>query len=155
MRRQRGFSLLTVAVVLAILSILLQAGLTLLDAQVKETRWRADSRYAEELARSGVDWAKACLALESGGCSTSLEARGGTIRVEVEGGPDVFDIRSSGRVVVEGTVRAERVEEARYRPPERPVDPSVEPPREPAPPAGEPPTDPAGGGGSVSELERR
>lgn len=127
--RRRGFSLLSVVVVLAILAILLQAALSLLTARLRETRWRGDSRYAEELARSGVDWAKACLAAGdgAGGCAKTLTVEGGEIRIQVTDGTEGFQISSNGRVLGGTEVRAQRTESAGFRPPPAPAAPPAEP----------------------------
>lgn len=140
--RRRGFSLLSVVVVLAILAILLQAAVALLTARLRETRWRGDSRYAEELARSGVDFARACLDADEGGgsCGRTLPVEGGEIVVEVTPTPKGQRITSRGRVLAGTEVRAERTEVADVRAPgsaepgpageEAPPDTTGEPPDE-------------------------
>ena len=139
--RRRGFSLLSVVVVLAILAILLQAALSLLTARLRETRWRGDSRYAEELARSGVDWAKACLAAGggAGGCAKTLTVEGGEILVQVTDATEGFRISSNGRVLGGTEVRAQRTESADFRPPPAPAGHPAEESPAPAEPDAEPP----------------
>jgi hypothetical protein len=117
-RRDRGFSLMTVALILAILALLLEAAGRLLMANMKQTRWRGDALYAEELARSGIDWAQSCIAAGKASCGTTLPVADGEVQVEVRPlGEDVFEIRSQGRVVVEKAVRATRDEKVRFQRP--------------------------------------
>lgn len=142
--RRRGFSLLAVVVVLAILAILLQAAVALLTARLRETRWRGESRYAEELARSGVDFARACLDADEGGgsCGRTLPVEGGEIVVEVTPTAKGQRITSRGRVLAGSEVRAERTEVVEVRAAGQPEED----------PGGEAPPDP-GAGDQDAEAE--
>ena len=59
--RERGSSLLLVMGILVVFALVLGVLASILLTDLRATRRRANDRYAVELARSGVDWARAWL----------------------------------------------------------------------------------------------
>ncbi|HEX7614728.1 MAG TPA: hypothetical protein VF554_05545 [Thermoanaerobaculia bacterium] len=131
-RRDRGSSLILVLATLAVFGLILGVLASILMTDLRASRRRANDRYAAELARSGVDWARAWL-MEKGhlpGDPPSLQ--GGEIEVRVE------ELPSGGRRivsvghVVEGAARvAGRREVVVLEAPARPGAPPERPPTEP------------------------
>ena len=97
--RERGSSLLLVMGILVILALVLGILASILLTDLRETRRRANDRYAVELARSGVDWARAWL-MEKGQLPPGrLKLLGGEIEVRVEELPEGgLRVLSTGRV---------------------------------------------------------
>lgn len=109
--RERGSSLLLVVGILVIFALVLGVLASILLTDLRSTRRRANDRYAVELARSGVDWARAWL-MEKGQLPPGrLELQGGEIEVRAEelpsGGRRIVSI---GRVVERSVQVAARVE---------------------------------------------
>jgi len=109
--RERGSSLLLVVGILVIFALVLGVLASILLTDLRSTRRRANDRYAVELARSGVDWARAWL-MEKGQLPPGrLELQGGEIEVRAEelpsGGRRIVSI---GRVVERSAQVAARVE---------------------------------------------
>jgi Tfp pilus assembly protein PilX len=98
-RRDRGSSLILVLGTLAIFGIILGVLASILLTDLRATRRRANDRYAAELARSGVDWARAWL-MEKGQLPPGpLKVEGGEIEVRAEELPDGgLRVLSTGRV---------------------------------------------------------
>jgi len=108
---ERGSSLLLVVGILVIFALVLGVLASILLTDLRSTRRRANDRYAVELARSGVDWARAWL-MEKGRLPPGrLELQGGEIDVRAEelpsGGRRIVCI---GRVVERSAQVAARVE---------------------------------------------
>ena len=102
---QRGSTLLLVLGILVIFALILGILASVLLTDLRATRRRANDRYAAELARSGMDWARAWL-MEKGHLPPGrLTLEGGEIDVRVEelpsGGRRIVSV---GRVV-EGAAR--------------------------------------------------
>ena len=110
-RRERGSSLLLVMGILVVLAIALGILASILLTDLRATRRRANDRYAIELARSGVDWARAWL-MEKGQLPPGrLKVQGGEIEVRAEALPSGGRrIVSVGRVVERSALLAARVE---------------------------------------------
>jgi Tfp pilus assembly protein PilX len=107
---QRGSTLLLVLGTLVIFALILGILATILLTDLRATRRRANDRYAVELARSGVDWARAWL-MEKGQLPPGrLTLEGGEIEVRAEELPDGgLRVLSTGRVRGgEATVAARR-----------------------------------------------
>jgi Tfp pilus assembly protein PilX len=96
---QRGSTLLLVLGTLVIFALILGILATILLTDLRATRRRANDRYAVELARSGVDWARAWL-MEKGQLPPGrLTLEGGEIEVRAEELPDGrLRVLSTGRV---------------------------------------------------------
>ena len=110
---ERGSSLLLVMGILVIFALVLGVLASILLTDLRETRRRANDRYAVELARSGVDWARAWL-MEKGQLPTGrLKVQGGEIEVRAEelpsGGKRIVSV---GRALESSAVLAARVEVA-------------------------------------------
>jgi Tfp pilus assembly protein PilX len=97
--RQRGSTLLLVLGTLVIFALILGILASILLTDLRATRRRANDRYAVELARSGVDWARAWL-MEKGQLPPGrLTLEGGEIEVRAEELPDGrLRVLSTGRV---------------------------------------------------------
>jgi hypothetical protein len=110
---ERGSSLLLVMGILVIFALVLGILASILLTDLRETRRRANDRYAVELARSGVDWARAWL-MEKGRLPHGrLKLEGGEIEVRVEELPSGGRrIVSEGRVVTGSARLASRRETA-------------------------------------------
>jgi len=110
---ERGSSLLLVVGILVIFSLVLGVLASILVTDLRATRRRANDRYAVELARSGVDWARAWL-MEKGQLPTGLlKVQDGEIVVRVEELPSgARRIVSLGRVVEHSALLAARIEVA-------------------------------------------
>ena len=108
---ERGSSLLLVMGILVVFALVLGVLASILMTDLRATRRRANDRYAVELARSGVDWARAWL-MEKGQLPPGrLKVEGGEIEVRVEEVPSGGRrIVSVGRVVESSAVLAARVE---------------------------------------------
>jgi Tfp pilus assembly protein PilX len=107
---QRGSTLLLVLGTLVIFALILGILATILLTDLRATRRRANDRYAVELARSGVDWARGWL-MEKGQLPPGrLTLEGGEIEVRAEELPDGrLRVLSTGRVRGgEATVAAQR-----------------------------------------------
>jgi hypothetical protein len=109
---ERGSSLLLVMGILVILAFVLGILASILLTDLRATRRRANDRYAVELARSGVDWARAWLMEKGQPPPGRLKVEGGEIEVRLETLPSGDRrIVSVGRVLERsGTVLAARVE---------------------------------------------
>jgi Tfp pilus assembly protein PilX len=96
---QRGSTLLLVLGTLVIFALILGILASVLLTDLRATRRRANDRYAVELARSGVDWARAWL-MEKGQLPPGrLTLEGGEIEVRAEELPDGrLRVLSTGRV---------------------------------------------------------
>jgi hypothetical protein len=110
-RRERGSSLLLVMGILVVFALVLGVLASILLTDLRATRRRANDRYAVELARSGVDWARAWL-MEKGQLPQGrLKVEGGEIEVRAEelpsGGRRIVSV---GRVLERSTLLAARVE---------------------------------------------
>ena len=93
-RRDRGSSLILVLGTLAVFGLILGVLASILLTDLRASRRRANDRYAVELARSGVDWARAWL-MEKGRVPVGpLKLQGGEIEVRVE------ELASGGRRIV-------------------------------------------------------
>jgi hypothetical protein len=97
--------------ILVIFALVLGVLASILTTDLRSTRRRANDRYAVELARSGVDWARAWL-MEKGQVPPGrLEVHGGEIEVRMEelpsGGRRIVSV---GRVVESSVLVAARVE---------------------------------------------
>jgi hypothetical protein len=126
--RDRGSSLILVLGTLAVFGLILGVLASILLTDLRASRRRANDRYAVELARSGVDWARAWLMEKGHVPGGPLKVQGGEIEVRVEelpsGGRRIVSV---GRVV-EGTARvAGRREVVVLEAPARP-DKAPEPP---------------------------
>jgi hypothetical protein len=103
--RRRGSSLLLVLATLAVFGIILGVLASILLTDLRASRRRANDRYAVELARSGVDWARGWLMEKGRLPGGQLKLQGGEIEVRVEelpsGGRRIVSV---GRVV-EGAAR--------------------------------------------------
>jgi hypothetical protein len=111
--RGRGSSLLLVMGILVVFGLVLGVLASILTTDLRSTRRRANDRYAVELARSGVDWARAWL-MEKGQVPPGrLKVEGGEIEVRAEelpsGGKRIVSV---GRVLESSAVLAARVEVA-------------------------------------------
>ena len=108
---ERGSSLLLVMGILVIFALVLGVLASILLTDLRATRRRANDRYAVELARSGVDWARAWL-MEKGQLPPGrLKVEGGEIEVRAEALPSGGRrIVSVGRVVERSALLAARVE---------------------------------------------
>ena len=92
--RERGSSLILVLGTLAVFGLILGVLASILVTDLRASRRRANDRYAVELARSGVDWARAWL-MEKGRVPVGpLKLQGGEIEVRVE------ELASGGRRIV-------------------------------------------------------
>ena len=99
--RERGSSLILVLGTLAVFGLILGILASILLTDLRASRRRANDRYAVELARSGVDWARAWLMEKGRVPGGPLKVDGGEIEVRVEelpsGGRRIVSV---GRVVV-------------------------------------------------------
>jgi hypothetical protein len=104
-RRDRGSSLILVLGTLAVFGLILGVLASILLTDLRASRRRANDRYAVELARSGVDWARAWLMEKGHVPGGPLKVEGGEIEVRIEelpsGGRRIVSV---GRVV-EGAMR--------------------------------------------------
>jgi hypothetical protein len=102
---ERGSSLILVLGTLAVFGLILGVLASILLTDLRASRRRANDRYAVELARSGVDWARAWLMEKGHVPGGPLKVDGGEIEVRVEelpsGGRRIVSV---GRVV-EGAAR--------------------------------------------------
>lgn len=110
---ERGSSLLLVMGILVILALVIGVIESILLTDLRATRRRANDRYAVELARSGVDWARGWL-MEKGQLPAGrLKLEGGEIEVHADelpsGGKRIVSV---GRVLEGSAVLAARVETA-------------------------------------------
>ena len=100
-RRDRGSSLILVLGTLTVFGLVLGVLASVLLTDLRASRRRANDRYAVELARSGVDWARAWLMEKGRLPGGTLNVEGGEIEVRVEelpsGGRRIVSV---GRVVV-------------------------------------------------------
>jgi len=103
--RERGSSLVFVLGVLAIFGLILGVLASILLTDLRASRRRANDRYAVELARSGVDWARGWLMAKGHVPGGTLEVQGGEIEVRVEELPSGGRRVSSVGYVVEGAAR--------------------------------------------------
>ena len=92
--RERGSSLLLVMGILVVFALVLGVLASILLTDLRETRRRGNDRYAVELARSGVDWARAWLMEKGRLPSGRLKLEGGEVEVRVE------ELPSGGRRIV-------------------------------------------------------
>lgn len=124
-RRERGSSLILVLGTLAVFGLILGVLVSILMTDLRASRRRANDRYAAELARSGVDWARAWLMEKGHVPDGPLKVEGGEIEVRIEelpsGGRRIVSV---GRVV-EGAARvAGRREVVVLEAPARPGEPA-------------------------------
>jgi len=138
-RRDRGSSLILVLATLAVFGLVLGVLASILLTDLRASRRRANDRYATELARSGVDWARAWLMEKGHLPGGPLRLQGGEIEVHVEelpsGGRRIVSV---GRVV-EGAARIAARREvvilgAPVRPGAAPDPPLADPPPATPPP---------------------
>jgi len=80
--------------VLAVFGLVLGVLASILLTDLRASRRRANDRYAVELARSGVDWARAWLMEKGHVPGGTLKVEGGEIDVRVE------ELPSGGRRIV-------------------------------------------------------
>lgn len=100
-RPERGSSLVLVLGTLTVLGLVLGVLTSILLTDLRESRRRANDRYAVELARSGVDWARGWLMEKGRVPGGPLRVEGGEIDVRVEELPSGgLRIVSVGHVVV-------------------------------------------------------
>ena len=92
--RERGSSLILVLGTLAVFGLILGVLASILLTDLRASRRRANDRYAVELARSGVDWARAWLMEKGHVPDGHLKVEGGEIEVRVE------ELASGGRRIV-------------------------------------------------------
>jgi hypothetical protein len=92
--RKRGSSLILVLATLAVFGLILGVLASILLTDLRASRRRANDRYAVELARSGVDWARAWLMEKGHVPDGHLKVEGGEIEVRVE------ELASGGRRIV-------------------------------------------------------
>jgi hypothetical protein len=112
-RRDRGSSLILVLGTLAVFGLVLGVLASVLLTDLRASRRRANDRYAVELARSGVDWARAWLMEKGHVPGGPLGMEGCEIEVRVEELPDGgLRVVSTGRVLGGGTALAARREVA-------------------------------------------
>ncbi|HEV8267497.1 MAG TPA: hypothetical protein VGR00_04660 [Thermoanaerobaculia bacterium] len=122
MRKERGASLLAALAVMVFLFLMLEVAFKLLTAHLDESRRRYERRTIAALEKSGVDWAKACLAAHRGSCDTTLKLEGGEVDVRVEVATVGYRIHSKARLKGSPTrSAAEREAAALYEPPDKPV----------------------------------
>jgi hypothetical protein len=93
-RGRRGSSLLLVMGILVIFALVLGILASVLMSDLRSTRRRANDRYAVELARSGVDFARAWLMEKGQVPSGTLRLQGGEVDVRVD------ELPSGGRRIV-------------------------------------------------------
>jgi hypothetical protein len=138
-RRDRGSSLILVLATLAVFGLILGVLASILLTDLRASRRRANDRYATELARSGMDWARAWLMEKGHLPGGPVKLQGGEFEVRVEELPSGGRrIVSEGRVL-EGAARvAARREVVVFEAPARPGAPPDPPLAEP-PPATPPP----------------
>ncbi len=127
-RRERGSSLLLVMGILVVFALVLGVLASILLTDLRATRRRANDRYAVELARSGMDWARAWL-MEKGELPAGrMKLAGGEIEVHADelpsGGKRIVSV---GRVVERSTPVAARVEVALWEVPAPPPELSATP----------------------------
>jgi type II secretory pathway component PulK len=97
--RKRGSSLILVLATLAVFGLILGVLASILLTDLRASRRRANDRYAVELARSGVDWARAWLMEKGRVPDGHLKVEGGEIEVRVEELADgQLRVLSTGRV---------------------------------------------------------
>jgi hypothetical protein len=109
-RRDRGSSLILVLATLAVFGLVLGVLAQVLMTDLRAARRRANDRYAAELARSGVDWARAWLMEKGSLPAATMKVEGGEIDVSLaelpSGGRRIVSV---GRVVEgEATVAGRR-----------------------------------------------
>ena len=126
--RDRGSSLLLVMGTLVIFDLVLGILASILLTDLRATRRRANDRYAVELARSGMDWARAWL-MEKGQLPPGrLKVEGGEIEVHADelpsGGKRIVSV---GRVVERSALLAARVEVAVMEVSDSPATPAPAP----------------------------
>lgn len=134
--KRRGSAFVTVVAVLALLCILMEIALQLLVSHVSESRRRGDAAYAGELARSGLEWARACIAAGSP-CDGRREVAGGVIEIAATQDGEWLDVTSKGRVLRGGAPGPARIATTRIRKAGAGAEGSGEPPAprvEPKPP---------------------
>lgn len=127
--RERGSSLILVLGTLAVFGLVLGILASILLTDLRASRRRANDRYAVELARSGVDWARAWLMEKGHVPDGPLKVDGGEIEVRVEelpsGGRRIVSV---GRVVAGDARVAGRREVVVLEAPARPGAPPEPPP---------------------------
>jgi hypothetical protein len=102
---ERGSSLVFVLGTLAVFGLILAVLASILMTDLRASRRRANDRYAVELARSGVDWARAWLMEKGQLPGGTLKVQGGEIEVRVEALPSGGRRIVSVGHVVEGAAR--------------------------------------------------
>jgi hypothetical protein len=141
-RKDRGVSVIGVVMVLALLVVLMESTLRLYVAHADQTKKRSDRYYATQLAHSGIDWARACLAASpTASCSTTLDVGDGTIDVSVQRIKENVKVRSTGKVLRGGAERISRTETMEFGP-ALPTEPPASPPSPIPLPVETPPRDP-------------
>ena len=127
-RRDRGFSVIAVVMVLLLLVVLMETALRLYVSHADQTKKSSDRYYATQLAHSGLDWARACLgATPTASCSATLDVGNGTIDVSVQRINENVKVRSTGKVLRHGAETIARTETMEFAP-AAPADPSTSPP---------------------------
>jgi hypothetical protein len=114
--------------ILVVFALVLGVLASILLTDLRATRRRANDRYAVELARSGVDWARAWL-MEKGQLPPGrLKVEGGEIEVHADelpsGGKRIVSV---GRVLDRSALLAARVEVATMEVSPPPADVSATP----------------------------
>lgn len=142
-------TVIAVVSVLTLLVVLMGVALRLYVAHTEQTRKRSDRHYATQLAHSGIDWARGCVASRSTSCSSMLDLADATIDVTVQMKESTARIQVKARVMRNGAETSSRAEsvEVPLPPPETaassasssppsPIEPSVtlSPPSAPAEP---------------------
>ena len=139
---RRGFALVAVMGVLALLFIVFAVLAKLLADDLAETRRRGNAAYAAELARSGLAVARASIAAGGGVAPTTLAVAGGRIEVRPEVAETglrvvaVGSVTSSGAVIARRTASFDAGPAVRFleAPPSAPVATPSEPPLAAEPP---------------------
>jgi type II secretory pathway component PulK len=116
-RRPRGSSLVIVLGVLTLLAMVMAVMAQALVTDLRQTRRRANVRYAIELAHSGIDFARATLEAGRGLEEQVLHVAGGDIELRVERREGGHRVTASGRVRLGGAVLEIREEVLEVRVP--------------------------------------
>jgi len=134
--KRRGFALVAVTAVLALLLLVFAVLAKLLVDDLADTRRRANAAYARELSASGLAWARAAIAHGGALAPETLEVAGGRIEVTPEITERGLRVVSVGFVTAGPAVIARHAVALDAGTPSRQVS---EPPSAPAPLREEPP----------------
>ena len=116
-RRPRGSSLVIVLGVLTLLAMVMAVMAQVVVTDLRQTRRRANVRYAIELAHSGIDYARATLEAGRRLEGQVLHIAGGDIELKVERPEGGLRVTASGRVRMGGAVLEVREEVLEVRAP--------------------------------------